>query len=184
MTTDFKYPLSHSLSLSLPLFLSVSFFHSLSHSLPPPAGRIEAIEFHGGIAGASSEYPGLSASKGFKEVEGARWASCVKAFPAFIWYDFQNRQIRLVNVSFEGGPYPKQTPIKFQFIGTNDECTTESQWSVLCEMDDPELPSRGFGGCQVGDSSHKYRCLGLKILASEKNIRASVKGIKMYLHKR
>ena len=142
----------------------------------------EEVQFHGGIAGASSERSAsLTAANGFKEEGHARWTSGHNPFPAFIWYDFQNRQIRPLNVSFENGRYPDQMPTNFEFIGTNDDCGARSQWRVLCAVDDPqELSSLKFGACQVGDSSQEYRCLGLKILASKSNIRTSVRRIRMW----
>ena len=117
---------------------------------------------------------------GFKQADNSQWKSGFIKFPALIWYDFQNQQIRPVKVSFQGTSNSNQMPTKFQFIGANGECKAKGQWHVLCENDYGKNSTRAFGDCLVGNSSQKYRCLGLKVLATEGKDRAGLCKIRMW----
>ena len=93
--------------------------------------------------------------------------------PAHIWYEFE-RLICPGKIMFR--PLKKVlTPKEYQFIGSNDqECKSNSNWEALCEKSNEEFSDfdNDWEGCEVDASkvgTEKYRCLGLKILATGNN---------------
>ena len=159
--------------------------------------RNEATFTHGSQGSSSHFDP--SWNQGFLQGSEFIWHSGhsqprkPEKLPVFIWYEFADPQFCPIEISFhprqnepEADNFKKQTPTRFQFIGTNDEnCSTNSDWTVICENQtrSPEFRNE-TRHCRVDPKNQLcqgFRCLGLKVLANKEMGWVSLNGIRMWL---
>jgi len=142
-------------------------------------GRVlKEVKFEGGKAGSSSlfsTYKGRKPDNAFIDNEITWWSGKNKegkgeyqSFPHLMWYDF-DKQIVPGEVGIGRSTAKKQSPIMWDFIGSNDsECNKYSAWTILCsDRSGKPFPGGKFGMkyCAADEKMKaSYRCLGIRVL--------------------
>ena len=117
-------------------------------------------------------------------------------FLAIIWYELPaGEDAEPAEVSFL--PYTTYedavrlyTPTKWQFVGSNDHsCSANGDWEVLCENLSGQVVFHkrycligGEDGAHQFSTISRFRCLGIKILATHGGIFTALRGIRILIN--